>query len=213
MSFLISHPKAEQLVKHFLIVRNSCLTWLVIFCWFVPSTFCATANPVLSQPHSLAPRARLWSLIYSGASLFLSRKDLSVSVSVLVQFSFPGPLGGVLYLGSFFALSDVSVCSSGYGALWSIDELFRQQNTFWKGLQMTFVIRPRPCCLSYCCFLFFFFCLKFEFLHYSVLCSQWTCFSLNEALKHLHPQQWWDKNDAPTAPGYELWYFIGGGFD
>lgn len=72
---------------------------------------------MLSQPHSLAPRVRLWSLIYSGASLFLSHKDLSVSVSVLVQFSFPGPLGGVLYLGSFFALSDVSVCSSGYGAL------------------------------------------------------------------------------------------------
>lgn len=127
-----------------------------------------------------------------------------MSVSVLVQFSFPGPVGGVLYICSFFALSDVSLFSSGYGALWSIDELFRQQNTFWKGLQMTFVIRPRPCCLSYCCFLFF--CLKFEFLHYSVLCSQWIWFSLNEPLKRLHPQQWWDKNDAPTGPW--LWALV-----
>lgn len=102
MSVIISSPKAEQLVKHYIIVRNSCLTWLVIFCLFVPSTFCATASPVLSSHGFLAPQARLWRLIYSGASLFLSHKDLSVSV--LVQFSFPGPVGCVWYTYSFFPL-------------------------------------------------------------------------------------------------------------
>lgn len=99
MSFIISCPKAEQLVNHYIILRNSCLTWLVIFCLFVPATFCAAANPVPRQPRLFSSSGQtvgthlFWCFPFSFTQGFVS-----ISISA-VLFS-----RGVLYMCSCFAL-------------------------------------------------------------------------------------------------------------
>lgn len=102
-----------QLVKHCILVRSSWFTWLIFFP-FVPSVLL----PVLcwASHSSRVPQARLWGLIYFGASHFLASKDLSVSV--LVQFCFWGSVCGRHFiLEQLLCPFQMSLCLSGYIAL------------------------------------------------------------------------------------------------